>query len=548
MRSVSLARKSKTRNRRLRLIGFVVVAVVVLAAIGLTVGCGSSGTSSSGASTAPANNTPTVLVYDTPWTVYTSLDPAKEWFNNVYHYSTYETLTTVDTTTPALVKPMLATSWETSDGGKTWTFHLRQGVKSHGGFPITSADVVFSFERNKKVAAGAYGFIYDGYQSIEAPDANTVVIHFSKPVPLPGIASACNNSFIYSKQAVDKYGDKCFQPGSETAGTGPYIPQSVNTTEITYKRFADYWGGWSGTHAKAPDVVVIRKVDESAVRIQQLQSGDAQIVAGIPVNSVDSLKSDPKVKFMSGKWWRTSTFFLNTKSQATKDIHLREALYYAFPYEQAISLAYKGMADTATGPLCQGQPGADLQGPAPKQDMAKAAAALKQSAYPNGGVKLLCRVDAGMEDNMQVAQLFKAALQKLNITLDVRYVASSVAYADAVGPNPPQAMYIVEWTAFYPGVTNYLQMWELGSSGYNLTYYKNPKVDSLISQSLAAEATSVDAAAKLSAEAARVDAAGYPYIWVANPYYRVATAKNITWGGYDPLFAYTVDFYNVQMN
>ena len=77
------------------------------------------------------------------------------------------------------------------------------------------------------------------------------------------------------------------------------------------------------------------------------------------------------------------SFFLNTKTQATKDIHLREALYYAFPYEQAKSLAYKGMAEPASGPICAGQPGAELQNQVlgvPKQDMAKATAALKQSA------------------------------------------------------------------------------------------------------------------------------------------------------------------------
>ena len=159
--------------------------------------------------------TPTVLVYDTPWTVYTSLDPGKEYWNNVYHYDVYETLTTVDPTAPDLVKPLLATSWESSEGGKVWTFHLRQGVKFHGGFPFTSADVMFSFDRNNKLAAGAYGFLYDGYPVIDAPDA----VHRGDPFlqacavarHLPPPATTRSST---RRQAFEKYGDKCFQPGT----------------------------------------------------------------------------------------------------------------------------------------------------------------------------------------------------------------------------------------------------------------------------------------------------------------------------------------------
>lgn len=544
-------KQGSTRKRRLRLMAVALIVIVAIAAVALAVGCGGSSEPAGSSSSEPAANTePKIVVYDTPWTVYTSLDPAKEYWNNVYQYSVYQTLTVSDADSPELVAPCLATSWEASEGGKVWTFKLREGVKFHGGDTFDSADVVFSFDRNQEIAAGAYGFIYAGYEGIEAPDANTVVITFSKPVPMPGIASACNNSFIYSKEAFEKDGEKCFEPGTETAGSGPYVTTKVTTTEITYERFPDYWGGWEGTHANAPDVAVIRKVDEAAVRIQQLQAGDAQMAAGIPVASAESLKGDESVKLLTGEWWRSANIFLNTKTQATKDIHLREALYYAFPYEQVKSLAYKDMSSLLSGPLNVSQPGNELQDQTlgvPKQDMAKAKAALAKSAYPDGGVTLLCRVDAGMQDNMQVAQLFKAALKELNITLDARYVAGSVAYADALSENPPQAMYIVEWSAFYPGCANYLQMWELSTSGYNLTYWKDEKTDALIDQALAAEATSIEESSKLCVEAAKAYSEGYPYIWAADPYYRVGIAKNIEWEGYDPLFAYTVDFYNVQV-
>jgi peptide/nickel transport system substrate-binding protein len=533
---------------RLRLIAVTIIAVASLSAVLLLTACGSSGDTG----TTTTSDEPTVMVYAVPWTMYTSLDPGAEYWNNVYHHEVYETLADNDPTAPELVKPRLAESWESSEGGKVWTFHLRKGVKFHGGDDFTSADVIFSFDRNRELAAGAYNFLYDGIESWEAVDDYTVVIRCSAPRPVAAISAACNNGFIYSKAAFEKDGEKCFEPGTETAGSGPYTVKSVTTTEVTYERFPGYWGGWEGTHAQAPDVVVMRKVEEAAVRIQQLQTGDAQIVAGIPVNAVEDLKSDPNVKFASGPWWRSSYIFLNTKSQATKDIHLREALFYAFPYEQAKDLAYEGMADLASGVINQSQPGDQLQNDTvgvPKQDMAKAKAALAKSAYPNGGVKLLLRVDAGMEDNMKCAQLFKAALQELNIELDVRYIASDVAYKEALSDNPPQAGYMVEWSAFYPGVANYGQMWLRSDSAYNLTYYKNPEIDKLLSQALEAEATDVMKAAESVVQASKIARDAYSYVWVAgSPHWRVGMAKNVTWGGYMPTDAYTVYFYDVQMN
>ena len=128
--------------------------------------------------------------------------------------------------------------------------------------------------------------------------------------------------------------------------------------------------------------------------------------------------------------------------------------------------------------------------------------------------------------------------------------SSGVAYSDALSNNPPHGACTSSSGA------RSIRACELPADvgagptrRYNLTYYKNPKVDSLIGQALAAEATSVDDVGEaLLSRRRRSHAAGYPYIWVAYPHYRVATAKNITWSGYDPLFAYTVDFYNVQMN
>ena len=92
-----------------------------------------------------------------------------------------------------LVAPQLAESWETSDDGLVWTFHLRQGVRSTAGNEFTSADVVWAFERAFAIpGTGAFinsfiGGLPDA-SGVEAVDTYTVT--FTLPAPQPRILLA----------------------------------------------------------------------------------------------------------------------------------------------------------------------------------------------------------------------------------------------------------------------------------------------------------------------------------------------------------------------
>ena len=110
-------------------------------------------------------------------------DPATSYSNeNIAMNNMYEQLVRYDSTSKKVV-PLLAESWKSSNGGKRWTFTLRQGVKFHSGRPVTAAAAKSAIERTKKLGEGA-GYIWSPVKKISAPDATTLVFDLKYAAPL----------------------------------------------------------------------------------------------------------------------------------------------------------------------------------------------------------------------------------------------------------------------------------------------------------------------------------------------------------------------------
>jgi peptide/nickel transport system substrate-binding protein len=112
--------------------------------------------------------------------------------------------------TPADIEPDLATSWEFSPDKKVWTFHLRHGVKFHGGYgEVTADDVVYSLAKAADPKRSASSGDYTAFEKVEAIDPYTVRITLKQTLPsLLGILTNYSGGFIVSKKAVEEMGDK----------------------------------------------------------------------------------------------------------------------------------------------------------------------------------------------------------------------------------------------------------------------------------------------------------------------------------------------------
>ncbi len=233
------------KRHRGRLIAVAAAAVPVLT---LTACAGSTSPAST---QQPVNK---VFTYDTTAPVMVDgWDPATEYSDGILAMSEmYETLTRYNSATNT-VGPMLATSWSSADGGKTWTFHLRHGVYFHTGRPMTAQAAKASILRTIKLDGGA-AYVWGAVKTIDTPDQYTLVFHLSYPSPLALQASADYSAYIYDTQGPAGQTGNAFTSwlnAGHDAGTGPYTVQTWNKGqefEVYLKQFGKYWGGWSGSH------------------------------------------------------------------------------------------------------------------------------------------------------------------------------------------------------------------------------------------------------------------------------------------------------------
>lgn len=328
-------------------VGSILVAVLATACGG-PVPTTSTGPGSSAAPGASGTPSKTVFALGTDISDLNSLDPGKGFTltSPIPLHALYETLVTMDPGDYVNLKPLLATSWELTDGGKSWTFKLRPDVKFSSGNPLTADDVKFTFERlkNLKVDASA---LADNIESVTAVDPATVKITMvdgNQPL-LPWLI-APNFGILDSK--VAKEHGAATGPGADTAdkatawlesnsaGTGPYVLTSwTRNSEIDMQRNDSYW------RAPAPFArVIIRHIPDSATQLLQLQRGDIDVALNLTYDQVQSIKNDAKIKIVKNQ----SVDFLYLTLTADPALSpglgnkaARQALLYAIDYDGIIT-------------------------------------------------------------------------------------------------------------------------------------------------------------------------------------------------------------------
>ena len=425
---------------------------------------------------------------------------------------------------------LIAESWTSNEDMSTWTFTLRDGVTFQDGTVCDANAVLLNYERLFTLGLGAVGvlsrFISDWKTQITAPDTKTIVFDCGRPQPLLPTALAStyampivNAARMKENEVNGDWGHTWAQTNAEGTGTGPYKITSFEPGQLLQMERNDtYWGGWDAPHFEK---VVLRVVTEVATRRQLIENGEVDIVDSLTAEDVEALRSDPNIVVLSN----TSTqvvYFPMTVHGPLESPEARQALCYAFPYQEVIDGVYKGNAKQAQGAVAEAIRGFSADTFMYTTDLVKAKELLTTAGVAEG-TELTMSFETGVALATVAAQLFQANLAEIGITLKIDQVDlptfTGMFYGDAPLEERPNLYwwgwwpdYNDAWNHLYPQISS--EAW--GSNGANAGFYKNDRVDELmlVARDAPDEATYLTAITEVQQIVSRDDP---PSIYYAQP-------------------------------
>jgi peptide/nickel transport system substrate-binding protein len=278
-----------------------------------------------------------------------SYDPAHGYTQTtgIVEKAAYDTLLTYPADNASEVLPSLATSWEVSDDGLTYTFTLRDDAVFADGDPVTAEDVAFSLLRLKNVH-GNPSFLAADIATVEASDDHTAVVTLS--APNAGFLHLLPNgafSIVDSEAVIANGGSSADDAetadtamaylDSTSAGSGPYVLESWTPQEQTVLvRNENYWG-----EAPYYDRIIIQNIPEAATQKAALEGGDVDMALDLTRDQATTMEGNDAITITSAPSNYTHFVLMNENAEMCgplSDPVVQNAIRYAIDYEGYITL------------------------------------------------------------------------------------------------------------------------------------------------------------------------------------------------------------------
>ncbi len=327
------------------------------------------------------------------------------------------------------VDPWLATKWDISSDGTTYTFHLRNDAKFHDGSPLKASDVVYSYNRLKTIGEGyAYLVATSNVAGVKAVDDYTVEIKVAKPSAL--FLPSLVRLYVASEAIVRKntkaagpygengdYGKEWLQ--THDAGSGPYMVKEFPLEQyLLMQKFNDWWGKFN---PKAPDEVRFIGTTEAVTVRSLMQNKELEITdQWQSLEAYNALAKIDGVKVAPLPTLSAFYYMVNTKKPPTDDVHCRKAMSYAFDYDTALTLEWPGVKQMIA-PVPATLAGVDASIPYYKRDLNKAKAELAQCKYANQLDKnpVIVNWVSEVPDEEKYALLFQSNMAEIGMKVNV---------------------------------------------------------------------------------------------------------------------------------
>lgn len=273
------------------------------------------------------------------------------------------------------VVPGLAESWDISEDGTAYTFHLREGVTFHDGTAMDAEDVKFSLDRARgEDSQNAQKALFEGISAVEVVDPQTVRVTLGAP----------DGSFLFNMawgDAVIVAPESIGEIKQHPVGTGPFaFDRWVTGDRIELDRYADYWG-----EAPALTDVTFRFISDPTAAYAAMMAQDIDAFAGFPApENLPMFEADPRFKVIVGSTEGETILAINNKEGPLSEKLVREAIAHAIDRQAIIDGAMFGLGTPIGTHFAPHNPDyVDLTDLSP-HDPEKAKRLLADAGYPDG--------------------------------------------------------------------------------------------------------------------------------------------------------------------
>lgn len=482
-----------------------IVAAAVSAALLLSA-CGGSSTTPE--SVAPGNasgssDAEKVLNVErgpSPETIDPALNSASDGSNMIIH--AFEGLLKFDKNND--IVGGLAESWEHSEDGLTWTFHLRPDLKWSDGTALTANDFVYSWKRVADPnTAAPYGYdllnIVAGYEEasqgdldklqVEAPDDNTFVVHLSSPCVYFDKIAAFAVMVPVQQATIEAAGDSWATDPATYITDGPYyMTEFTDGSQIVFEKNPYYWDAENITF----DKIVWHLIEDANTSYTAYNQGELDFIRHVPTEEIPTLQGNEEfhVEPLMGTYYVT----FNTQKAPFDDAKVREALSLAIDrkyvaetimqgtYSPATNFVGSGVSDAAESSsyeeVTKEKYGNHFDVDNYDANLEKAKALLAEAGYPNGeGFPAFDYLTNDADYHKAVAEYLQSAWAELGLTMNVNIQEWKTVTADRRSGNFDVARN--GWVYDWDDPSNMINLLET-TNGNNDGKYSSAEFDKLI--------------------------------------------------------------------
>ncbi|HSX14637.1 MAG TPA: ABC transporter substrate-binding protein [Candidatus Saccharimonadales bacterium] len=401
-----------------------------------------------------------------------SADVSRLIFNGLVRYNTKGAL-----------EPDLATSWDISADGKTYTFHLRRGVKWHDGVPFTSEDVAFTLAAIQNPDSRSP--VAPSWQGITADPIDELTLVYHLPNAYPPFLAACTQGIIprHLLESIEPSALRANDFNQKPVGTGPYKISSFESAghRVMLTANNDYYGGRPKIHQfEYRWYDSTSKLHEAYAKRQILAFGDVE------PSQISQIAGLPNLKLHTYSQPNQSILIMRNSQTILRDKNVRAAINLATDRNQIINDALVGQADISAGPLLPGQVGFAGKLQLPKTNLEAAQKLLDQAGWVKGNDGFRAKDGQVLELTLvtrdggvwpQVAGDIKTQLARAGIAIKVRTADLETLEQTYIRPRNYDLLLFGYQIGPDPDVYAFWESSQGSDPGLNLAVYNAPIAD-----------------------------------------------------------------------